>query len=66
MEFKTSHNDGIDGAAPILVTAMADAVVARFKQSSMLFCFIIPARKKPVKVSPAAVVSTGTTLFAGR
>ena len=57
-EASTSCAVGMESAAPILDTAMADAFAHLFS----VFCIgrfsIIDAIKYPVKVSPAAVVST--------
>ena len=55
----------MDGAAPGRDTAIEAARAARSSDSSMLRPVIQPSRKKPVNVSPAAVVSTalvGTAL----
>ena len=49
------------GGAPGRVTAMALATVASFKVSFGLRSSRMPRRKKPMKVSPAAVVSTAFT-----
>ena len=52
----------MDGAAPCLLTAIADALDAVSIASLIVFPFKIPAIKYPVYVSPAAVVSTVFTL----
>lgn len=61
----TSSRDGIEDEAPERETAMEDAAAAVFNASSGDFSFIIEPRKKPVNVSPAAVVSTAFTLYIG-
>ena len=51
-----------EGAAPGLDTAIADALDARSSASFGLLPLLMADTKKPVKVSPAAVVSTAFTL----
>ena len=53
-----SSRVGMEGPAPFLLTAIADAIAAVLRDSSTLFPLIMLPMKKPVKVSPAAVVST--------
>ena len=60
--FSTSSYSGILGAAPFRLTAMALAALAVFRISGIYLSFVIPDRKYPQKVSPAAVVSTALTL----
>lgn len=48
----------MDWAAPALLTAIAKALLAVRRALTGVSPEAIPARKKPVKVSPAAVVST--------
>ena len=49
---------GIEGDAPFLETAIADAAEAILKASAGVLPPITEEKKYPVKVSPAAVVST--------
>lgn len=58
----TSLSVGMDTAAPERVTEMELALLARFRASSAGTPSATAAKKKPVKVSPAAVVSTACTL----
>ena len=58
MEPRTSSIVGIEGAAPGRETAMAAAREARFRQDGASIPAAQQATKYPVKVSPAAVVST--------
>ena len=51
--------------APFLDTVIEDALLAFCKLSSMDLPCCLKAMKYPVKVSPAAVVSTASTLYAG-
>ena len=52
---------GTEPAAPGLVTQIAAAMLARRMQVSSGISSVSPPMKKPVKVSPAAVVSTAGT-----
>ena len=61
-QFSTSSKVGTEGAAPGLDTAIADALDARSNASFGLSPLLIADTKKPVNVSPAAVVSTAFTL----
>ena len=61
-QFSTSSKVGTDGAAPGLDTAIADALDARSSASFGLLPLLMADTKKPVKVSPADVVSTAFTL----
>ena len=61
----TSSRYGIDPTAPGLVTAIDDALALILSISGISILFMSPARKYPVKVSPAAVVSTALTLNIG-
>ena len=61
VHFSTSARNGIDGAAPGLDTAIAEAFAARSSTFSIGSPAMTPAIKYPVKVSPAAVVSTAFT-----
>ena len=54
----TSFLNGIDCTAPFLVTAIDEAFALILSTSGIAMPSIIPARKYPVNVSPAAVVST--------
>ena len=56
---------GIDTDAPFLDTAIADATDAIFKDFSTVFPIAVCAKKYPVNVSPAAVVSMALTLNGG-
>ena len=58
---KTSARVGTEEEAPIRDTAMEDALEAIRRASATGFPLATLARKKPVKVSPAAVVSTAFT-----
>lgn len=58
----TSAMVGMEGAAPGRDTARAEAREAFSRQRGMSSPLAREARKKPVKVSPAAVVSTAFTL----
>ena len=51
--------------APFLVTAIEEAFALILKMSATGMPSMIPARKSPVNVSPAAVVSTAFTLNTG-
>ena len=57
----TSERVGMLAAAPGRVTEMAEALLARRSASSTSAPSAMAAKKKPVKVSPAAVVSTAFT-----
>lgn len=57
----TSSIVGIDGDAPFLVTAIAEAAEAILSASSAVFPNDTDEIKNPVKVSPAAVVSIALT-----
>lgn len=61
----TSSFNGIDGTAPSRVTAIAAAFAANSRDRGTSMFSLMHARKYPVKVSPAAVVSTAVTLYAG-
>ena len=54
----TSSIVGIEGEAPFLVTAIAEAAEAMRSASSAVFPDDTDEMKNPVNVSPAAVVST--------
>ena len=54
----------MESAAPGRVTLMAAALLARIIHSFSGIPSMIPAMKYPVKVSPAAVVSTAFTVIA--
>ena len=54
----TSSIVGIEGDAPFLVTAIAEAADAVRSASSAVFPDATDEMKNPVNVSPAAVVST--------
>ena len=58
----TSSYTGIEVDAPRRDTVIADAFDAISRADATSLPFITDARKYPVKVSPAAVVSTGSTL----
>ena len=58
----TSFFRGMDAVAPGRETAMADALAASSSPSCTGIPSIIEEIKYPVKVSPAAVVSTAFTL----
>src|SRR5258708_35171541 len=60
----TSFSVGIDGCAPLLVTQIAEAAVANLAASIRSLPLLNLAARAPQKVSPAAVVSTATTLNA--
>ena len=55
---------GMESAAPGLVTLMAAALLASSMQRPNCFPCVSPATKYPVKVSPAAVVSTAAAFTA--
>ena len=57
----TSFRQGMEGTAPGRETAMEEALALIFSAWGMSMPSAKPARKKPVKVSPAAVVSTAFT-----
>ena len=56
---------GMEGAAPLAETAIAEAADASLNAVSTDFSAQSAARKYPQKVSPAAVVSTAYTLNIG-
>ena len=64
MSVSISSKYGIEGSAPFLVQAMAPAFAAILRESLDVLPLSICARKYPVKVSPAAVVSIASTLNA--
>ena len=57
----TSSSFGIDGAAPFRVTEIAAAALALSMAAAGASPRASPATRYPVKVSPAAVVSTAFT-----
>ncbi len=57
----TSSREGIEGEAPFLVTVIEDAFALIFRISGIGIFSKMPEIKYPVKVSPAAVVSTAFT-----
>ena len=58
---RTSSRSGMDTEAPARVTAIADAFAASSMAASTVSSLETAAMKYPVKVSPAAVVSTAFT-----
>ena len=56
----TSLRQGIEGTAPARLTAIAEALALICRISGIGIPSVNPARKYPVKVSPAAVVSTAS------
>ena len=52
----------MDGVAPFFCTAKAEAAVAHFKAKAWFMPLARLVIKYPKKVSPAAVVSTASTL----
>ena len=58
---RTSSLRGMEAEAPARVTAMADAFAASSMAASAVSPLETAAIKYPVKVSPAAVVSTAFT-----
>ena len=58
----TSRIVGMEEEAPERETAIAAALEAMSKDAAPSFPAVMDAMKKPVKVSPAAVVSTAGTL----
>ena len=62
---KSSSYIGMDGEAPFRETATAAALAAISKAFFAVAPDVTACRKKPVKVSPAAVVSTTSVLIAG-
>ena len=56
--FRTSSKVGMEEDAPFFETVIDDAIVAISRASLIDFPFATELIKKPVKVSPAAVVST--------
>ena len=63
--FSTSSLVGIDDEDPLRVTVIDEAREANFKVSSISNPRTSPEIKYPINVSPAAVVSTAYTLYAG-
>lgn len=61
-KLSASAHSGTDGDAPFLVTAIAAARAAMSIACAAASPFSNAAIKYPVKVSPAAVVSTAFTL----
>lgn len=59
--FYNSASSGMEGAAPLLDTVIEEALAHRSKFSPIGSPSRSPAMKYPVKVSPAAVVSTALT-----
>ena len=62
----SSAQTGTETDAPFLDTAIADACAAIERHCSAENPFSCAIRKYPVKVSPAAVVSTACTFCAGQ
>ena len=61
-KFITSSKYGIEGIAPGRETAIDEALAAIRIASSLQYPRIIAARKYPVNVSPAAVVSCASAV----
>ena len=57
----TSTRLGMEGCAPIRVTEIAAAAAAKRALSMVVLPMSRPVAKAPLKVSPAAVVSTAFT-----